>query len=153
MKKQFRLTQSGIDELNVEVKTLIAERSEVAERIKTAREFGDLSENAEYSSARQDQDRAESRIAEIENILQNVEVIKAPKGDSKVSLGSNVSLKSADGKTKQFQVVGTVEADPLNGKISDESPIGKLLIGKKVGEEVEINTPAETVSYTITAIG
>lgn len=152
MKKQFRLTQTGIEELKAEVKALIADRSEVAERIKTAREFGDLSENAEYSSARQDQDRAESRIAEIEKILQNVEVIKAPKGDSKVALGSNVSLKSATGSTKQFQVVGTVEADPLNGKISDESPIGKLLIGKKVGEEVEIKTPTEAISYTITSI-
>ncbi len=152
MKKQFKLTQTGITELEIELKALIADRSAIADRIKTAREFGDLSENAEYSSARQDQDRAESRIAEIEKILQNVEVIKAPKGDSKVALGSNVSLKSPDGKTKQFQVVGTVEADPLNGKISDESPIGKQLIGKKVGEEVEIKTPAETVSYTIVSI-
>lgn len=152
MKKQFRLTQKGISELEVEVKALIGNRSEIADRIKTAREFGDLSENAEYSSARQDQDRAESRIAEIENILQNVEVIKAPKGDSKAALGSTVSLKSDDGKTKQFQVVGTVEADPLNGKISDESPIGKSLLGKKVGEKVEIKTPSETVCYTITDI-
>lgn len=152
MKKQFKLTQSGIDELKAEVAALIADRSEIADRIKTAREFGDLSENAEYSSARQDQDRAESRISEIENILQNVEVIKAPKGDSKVQLGSTVSLKSANGKAKQFQVVGTVEADPLNGKISDESPIGKALIGKKVGDEVEIKTPAETASYKITDI-
>ena len=152
MKKQFRLTQKGITELDSELKVLVANRSEIADRIKTAREFGDLSENAEYSSARQDQDRAESRIAEIENILQNVEVIKAPKGDSKVSLGSTVSLKSDDGKEKQFQVVGTVEADPLNGKISDESPIGKSLLSKKVGEKVEIKTPSETVFYTVTDI-
>ncbi len=152
MKKQFRLTQSGIDELQAEIKTLIGERSEVADRIKTAREFGDLSENAEYSSARQEQDRAESRIAEIENILQNVEVISHTNGGSKVSLGSNVSLKSSDGKTKQFQVVGTVEADPLNGKISDESPIGKALLGKKEGDTVEIKTPVDTTSYTVAAI-
>ena len=152
MKKQFRLTQKGISELEIELKALIGDRSEIADRIKTAREFGDLSENAEYSSARQDQDRAESRIAEIENILQNVEVIKAPKGDSKVSLGSVVSLKSADGKNKQFQVVGTVEADPLNGKISDESPMGKALLGKKLGESVEIKTPADTTTYEITDI-
>lgn len=152
MKKQFKLTQSGIDELKAELAQLISERSEVAERIKTAREFGDLSENAEYSSARQDQDRAESRISEIENILQNVEVIKAPKGDAKVQLGSTVSLKSDDGKTKQFQVVGTVEADPLNGKISDESPIGQALLGKKSGESVEIKTPVDTTNYKIVDI-
>ena len=152
MKKQFKLTQAGIDELKAELATLISERSEVAERIKTAREFGDLAENAEYSSARQEQEKAENRIGEIENILQNVAVITQPKGDSKVQLGSTVKLKSDDGKTKQFQVVGTVEADPLNGKISDESPIGMALLGKKSGEDVEIKTPAETTSYKIVEI-
>ncbi|NBU33364.1 transcription elongation factor GreA [bacterium] len=152
MKKQFKLTQSGIDELKAEVALLISQRSEVAERIKTAREFGDLAENAEYSSARQEQEKAENRIGEIENILANVELIKAPRGDAKVQLGSTVALKSDDGKTKQFQVVGTVEADPLNGKISDESPIGQALLGKKSGESVEIKTPADTTTYKITDI-
>lgn len=152
MKKQFYLTKEGITELETEVKGLIEQRGPIAERIKTAREFGDLSENAEYSSARQEQERVEGRIAEIENILQNVEVIKKPKGDSKVQLGSSVKLKGTDGKTKEFQVVGTVEADPLNGKISDESPIGQALLGKKEGEEVEIQTPAETATYKIADI-
>jgi len=151
MKKQFYLTQEGIDELKAELGGLTAQRGPIAERIKTAREFGDLSENAEYSSARQEQERVEGRIAEIENILQNVEVIKKPKGDSKVQLGSKVTLK--DGDTKTFQVVGTVEADPLNGKISDESPIGKALLGKKVGDEVEIKTAADSHhSYKIVEI-
>ncbi len=149
MKKQFRLTQAGIDELKAELDVLVQDRSAVAQRIKDAREFGDLAENAEYSAARQEQEKAENRIAEIENILLNVEVIKAPKGDSKVQLGSSVTLKSDDGKSKKFQVVGTVEADPLNGKISDESPIGMALLGKKLGEDVEIKTPAETASYKI----
>jgi transcription elongation factor GreA len=157
MKKQFHLTATGVQELKGEVAQLIASRSEIADRIKTAREFGDLSENAEYSAARQDQERNESRIAEIQHILANVEVIKAPskaKGDAKVVLGASVQLKSKDGKvTKQFQVVGTVEADPLNGKISDESPIGRALLGKKVGDDVEIKTPAETVTYNIVEIG
>jgi len=151
MKKQFYLTKEGVAELEAEVAGLIAQRGPIAERIKTAREFGDLSENAEYSSARQEQERVESRIAEIENILQNVEIIKKPKGDSKVQLGSTVKLDS-NGKSKQFQVVGTVEADPLNGKISDESPIGKALLGKKEGDEVEIKTPAETAFYKIADI-
>lgn len=152
MKKQFYLTKEGIKELETELKELIEQRGPIAERIKTAREFGDLSENAEYSSARQEQERVESRIAEIENILQNVEVIKKPNGDSKVQLGSTVKLKDEAGKTKEFQVVGTVEADPMNGKISDESPIGQALLGKKEGEAVEIKTPAETATYKIADI-
>ncbi len=152
MKKLFRLTKEGIEELNKELVALIAERGPIAERIKTAREFGDLSENAEYSSARQEAEQTEGRISEIEHILLNVEVIKKPKGDSKIQLGSSVKLKSADGKTKEFQVVGTVEADPLNGKISDESPIGQALIGKKENEEVEIKTPIETAIYKIVDI-
>jgi transcription elongation factor GreA len=151
MKKQFYLTKEGVDELKAELLELVAQRGPIAERIKTAREFGDLSENAEYSSARQEQERTESRIAEIENILQNVEIIKKPKDGNKVRLGSKVVLKN-NGKTKEFQVVGTVEADPLNGKISDESPIGQALMGKKEGEEVEIKTPAENSTFKITAI-
>ena len=150
MNKKFNLTQTGIDELTKELEALIAERGPVAEKIKTAREFGDLAENAEYQTARQEQEKLEARISEIEHILQNVAVIKKPKGDSKVQLGSTVTLKN--GNTKTFQVVGTVEADPLNGKISDESPIGQALLGKKLGDEVEIKTPAETTVYKITEI-
>lgn len=152
MKKQFHLTQEGVDELKAELDELIGLRSEIADRIKTAREFGDLSENMEYSAARQDQERNEARIAEIEHILANVQIITAPKSDGKVVLGSTVVLKAKDGKTKEFQVVGTVEADPLNGKISDESPIGQALLGKKEGEEVEIKTPADTTTYIIADI-
>lgn len=153
MKKQFHLTQAGVDELKAELTELIGLRSEIADRIKTAREFGDLSENMEYSAARQDQERNEARISEIEHILANVQVITAPKSDGKVVLGSTVTLKSTtSGKTKEFQVVGTVEADPLNGKISDESPIGQALMGKKEGQDVEIKTPTETTTYTITDI-
>ena len=153
MKKLFRLTKEGVAELQAELKALTAVRGAIADRIKTAREFGDLSENAEYQSARQEQDKNEGRIGEIEHILQSVEIIKAPKGDSKVQLGSKVKLKSANGNTKDFQVVGTVEADPLNGKISDESPIGQALLGKKLGDDVEIKTPAETATYKVTSIG
>lgn len=152
MKKQFHLTQQGVDELKKELAELIALRSEIANRIKTAREFGDLSENMEYSAARQDQERNEARITEIEHILSNVQIITAPKSDGKVVLGSTVKLKSDAGKQKEFQVVGTVEADPLSGKISDESPIGVALMGKKTGDKIEIKLPAETISYTIVAI-
>ena len=151
MKKHFRLTQDGIDELKAEVKALKAKRVDIADAIRTAREQGDLSENAEYQSAKSDQERDEGRIAEIEHILLNSEVIKKPKAGGKVQLGSTVDL-SHGSKTKQFQVVGTVEADPLEGKISDESPIGKALLGKEVGEKVDIVTPNETISYKVTEI-
>lgn len=150
-KKYYRLTQDGIDELQKELDGLVAERPTIADNIKTAREFGDLAENAEYQSARQDQEKTEGRISEIEAILATAQVITAPKGGAtQVVLGSTVKLKN--GVTKEFQVVGTVEADPLNGKISDESPIGQALLGKKVGDEVEIKTPAETTRYKIVSI-
>ncbi|HKR82153.1 MAG TPA: transcription elongation factor GreA [Candidatus Saccharimonadales bacterium] len=153
MKKLFHLTQEGVKELRGELDELTKLRAEIADRIKTAREFGDLAENMEYSAARQDQERNEARIAEIEHILANVQVITAPKKDDKVVLGSSVKLESGAGKTKEFQVVGTVEADPLNGKISDESPIGQALLGKKQGDTVQIHTPAETTTYKIVEIG
>ena len=150
--KAYRLTKDGIAELQTELAQLTSARSDIADKIKTAREFGDLAENAEYQTARQEQEKNESRIAEVEHILANVEEIKKPKGDSKVQLGSTVLLKSKNGKAKEFQVVGTVEADPLEGKISDESPIGQALLGKKEGEDVEIKTPAEISTYTIVDI-
>lgn len=150
--KRFQLTKEGAQELKEELSKLLAERSLIAERIKIAREFGDLSENAEYQSARQEQDKNEARISEIEHILQNLVIIESPRSGGKVQLGSMVKLKGNSNKFKEFQVVGTVEANPLDGKISDESPIGKALLGKAVGEEVEIKTPIETSTYTITEI-
>lgn len=153
MKKQYNLTQSGVDELKAEHVELTKLRSEIAEAIKTARELGDLAENAEYQTARAEQEKNDARLSEIEYILANSAVIKAPKtGNKKVVLGSKVSLKSKTGKAKEFQVVGTVEADPLEGKISDASPIGQALLGKKEGDEVEIKTPADTTTYVVTAI-
>lgn len=152
MKKLYRLTKEGVDELQTELTKLKSERSVITERIKSARELGDLSENFEYSSARQEQEKNENRIAELETIIQNVEIIKKPRVDGKVMLGSKVSLKGNGGKNKEFKVVGTVEADPLAGKISDESPIGRALMGKKLGDEVEIVTPAATNTYKIDAI-
>jgi transcription elongation factor GreA len=152
MKKQFHLTEEGVAELKTELDTLVARRGEVAEAIRVAREQGDLSENAEYQAAKQDQERSEQRISELEHILKNASVIKKPKSGDKVGQGSTVKLKSESGKEKTFTIVGTVEADPLNGKISDESPIGKALLGKKTGEEVEIVTPADTTSYTVVSI-
>jgi transcription elongation factor GreA len=151
MKKQFRLTQEGVDELKQEHAELVSQRAEIAERIKQARELGDLSENAEYQSAREEQDRLETRISEVEQIVGNVQIIKIPKNHSSVTLGSTVNLKADSGKTQKFQVVGTMEADPLNGKISDESPLGEQLMGKKVGDSVLVkNSPP--INYKITSI-
>lgn len=150
MKKQFYLTKEGVAELEEELQTLVAQRGPIAERIKTAREFGDLAENAEYQTARQEQEKVENRVSEIEHILQNVEVIKKPKGGDTVQLGSTVTLKN--GSTKTFQVVGTMEADPLEGKISDESPLGMAVLGKKVGDEVEIKATTDTAVYKIVEI-
>lgn len=152
MKKQYHLTAEGMGELKRELEILISARAEIAEAIASARSQGDLAENAEYHAAKEEQARNETRIEEIEHILINSEEIKVPKSDSKVRLGSKVVLKSEDGKTKEFQVVGTVEADPLNGKISDESPIGTALMGRKEGETVEIQTPVDTTSYKVVDI-
>ena len=148
MKKTYRLTQEGVDELKSEHDGLVAQRPHVADRIKYARELGDLSENAEYQTAREEQDRLETRISELEHVLQNSQVIKKPKNDGQVRLGSSVKLKDG-GKPLDYQVVGTMEADPLHGKISDESPIGKALLGKKVGDKVEIKTPAGAHTFKI----
>lgn len=151
MKKVYRLTQTGVDELKAELKALVGQRVHVAERIKQARELGDLSENAEYQTAREEQDRLETRISELEHVLQNSEIIKKPKNNGQVRLGSLVSLRNS-GKPLHFQIVGTMEADPGNGKISDESPIGKALMGKKVGDKAELKTPAGTHVYKIVEI-
>lgn len=151
MKKLYRVTAQGVDDLRNELEELVANRGAVAERIKTAREFGDLSENAEYSAARQEQEKSESRIAEIENILENHEIIAEPKKGDSIQIGNTVELKNTDG-TRTFTIVGSVEANPTEGKISDESPIGMALLGKKLGEDVEIVTPAKSATFKIAKI-
>lgn len=152
MNKKFRLTNEGIGGLKSELAKLTDKRSDVAEAIRVAREQGDLGENAEYQTARFEQERVEARIVEIEHILLNTSVIAKPKSGGKVQLGSLVLLKGVGGKSKEFRVVGTVEADPLNGKISDESPIGQALIGNKVGDKVVISTASESAEYKISSI-
>lgn len=146
MKKKFQITADGKAELEKELLELKEQRSEIAEKIAAARDYGDLSENAEYDAAREEQGIVESRVAEIEDILQNFELIKPKKGGS-VHVGSTVELKN--GKSMTYQVVGSVEADPLEGKISNESPIGSALMGKKAGDKVTIETPKGSVTYTI----
>lgn len=152
MKKVFHLTKQGVAELEAEKAALLIKRAETAEAIKNAREMGDLSENAEYQSARQEQERNDARLEEVEYILANVELIKANSRSRQVGLGSTVTLRGEKGKELVLQVVGTIEADPIAQKISDESPIGKALLGKKEGDTVDIVTPTETHSYTVKSI-
>lgn len=152
MKKQFQLTIHGKRELEEELEQLIDSRGAIADRIAEARSFGDLSENAEYAAAREEQSRTESRIAEIEKILASVEIIKADKTDDVVGLGETVVLKSGR-TTTEYTIVGAVEADPMNGKISNESPLGKQLLGKKIGDKVSIDTPKGKTTYEILKIG
>lgn len=151
MKKLYQITDEGKNELEAELEELKSRRGGIADKIAEARDFGDLSENAEYDSAREEQGLVESRIAEIEDILLNAELIKASKS-SKVGLGSKVELKTGK-KTVTYTVVGPVEADPLEGKISNESPIGVALMGKKVGDKVTITTPKGDINYEIVKIG
>lgn len=151
MKKQYQITREGRGELMAELKELKASRGAIAEKIANARELGDLTENADYDAAREQQGQAETRIREIEDILLNAEIIK-PKKSSKVVVGSKVGLKT-NGKTFSYLLVGPVEADPMDGKISNESPIGRALLGKKAGETIEIKTPKGKTRYSIEKIG
>ena len=136
IKKAISLTAEGKKELEAELDKLIKSRPEIAEKIATARAFGDLSENEEYSSARNEQKMAENRILEIQDILKNAKVIRGGKR-TKADLGATVELKLGDRKVT-YTLVGPTEANPLEGKISNESPIGKALLGRKAGEDFEL---------------
>jgi transcription elongation factor GreA len=151
MKKQFQITAEGKKELELELEELKSRRGEVADKIAEARDFGDLSENAEYDAAREEQGLLETRIAEIEEIVNNADIIKAGKRTT-IGLGSKVELKTG-AKKVTYTVVGPVEADPLEGRISNESPIGMALYGKKVDDKVTITTPKGDISYTIVSVG
>lgn len=136
MAKTVNITAAGRKDLEKELEELKARRPEIAEKIATARSYGDLSENEDYSAARGEQKVIEGRILEIEDILLHAKIIRSGKRE-KVAMGSTVTLKSG-GKTNTYTLVGAVEANPLEGKISNESPIGKAIFGKKVGEEVKL---------------
>jgi len=133
MKKTVELTKEGKAELEKELKSRIQEREAIIEKIATARAFGDLSENEDYSAARAEQKMNERRIGEIEGILKSAKII-ANRGHEKVGLGAKVTV-NLGGKKYTYSIVGPVEANPLEGKISNESPIGKAMFGRKAGEE------------------
>ena len=137
IKKSVSLTSEGKKELEKELAELIKERPAITERIAVARAFGDLSENEEYSSARNEQKVAESRILEIQEILKSAKIIRGGK-NGKISLGANIEIDMG-GRKLEYTLVGPTEANPLEGKISNESPIGKALMGLKSGESFEFN--------------
>lgn len=147
MKKTYHLTDEGKKELELELAELKTQRGVIAEKIANARDYGDLSENAEYDAAREEQAQVESRVSEIEDILQNSDIIVPGKSNGMIQVGSTVDL--SNGKNVTYQIVGPVEADPLEGKISNESPIGSALIGKKVGDKVTITTPKGETTYEV----
>jgi len=143
------LTPEGLKKLKDELEMRKTEmRQEIAAIIKEAKEQGDLSENAEYSEAKRQQAENERRIMELENIIRTSQVASFDKGIQTVQMGSRVKVKF-NGEEQSFEIVGSNEADPLSGKISNESPIGKALLGKKVGDKVKVETPGGEREYRI----
>lgn len=152
MAKEFKLSAARLEELKEELTYLKTVREkEVADQIKEARSFGDLSENSEYDEAKNEQGKLYSRIAELENILANCTVISEEENDTDtVRIGSKITVEDvAMGFEETYQVVGSQEADPMNGRISEESPFGKALLGKAVGEIVIVEAPAGNIEYKV----
>jgi len=155
MHKEIALTVEGQAKLEEELHHLeTTRRREVGERIKEAKEFGDISENSEYDDAKNEQAWVESRIIEINQILAHATIISSPKKNDKVSLGSKVELKMAgSGDVHKYQIVGSAEADPGNDKISNESPVGQAIIGKRKGDSVTVTVPSgKVLEYTVLSI-
>ncbi len=155
MAKQYKFTEEGFKKLQDELDYLKnTARTEIAEKIKEARSFGDLSENSEYDEAKNEQARIESRISELENMLKNAVILdEDADAGKKVRLGSKVRVLDVElGVEDEFTIVGSAEADPMNGAISDESPVGKAMLDAKVGKTVIAETPAGELKYKIVAI-
>lgn len=153
MEKDYILTEEGKAKLEEELHYLETEkRAEIGERIKVAREFGDISENSEYDDAKNEQAMMENRIAEITRILGEATVVTAPKRSTKVNIGSTVTVDMG-GSERAFTIVGAAEADSAAGKISNESPVGSALLGHKKGETVEATGPTgRVITMTIVKI-
>jgi transcription elongation factor GreA len=153
--KEVILTQGGLEKLEKELEHLKSiKRREVAERIKTAISFGDISENSEYEDAKNEQAFIEGRIITLEKMLRNVRLIDDSEVDSEtVGIGSTVLLKDIEyDEDFHYTIVGSAEADPANNKISNESPVGKAILGKKISDIVEVTVPAGALKYQIVKI-
>jgi transcription elongation factor GreA len=152
MSKKYLLTKEGLEKLNEELKVLVNDkRKEVIERIREAAAHGDLSENADYAQAREEQSFIEGRILEIEDIIKNAEIITTNSHGSTVNIGSTVMVK-AGGTEKKYTIVGSNEANPKEGKISNESLVGKALLGRKAREKFKVGTPSGDMEYEIVSI-
>ena len=146
--KDIYITKEGLEKLKTEHEALVNnKRPGVANRIKAAREMGDISENAEYDAARQEQAFVEGRINELEEILKNAKVSDVKKS-GEVYVGAKVTVR-IDGDEEVFHIVGAPEADPLQRKISHESPLGSQLLGKKIGDKIDVEAPMGRLTYTI----
>jgi transcription elongation factor GreA len=153
--REVLLTAEGLRKLEEELELLRTDRrKEVAERIKVAREFGDLSENAEYEAAKNEQAFVESRILSLETLLRNARIVQDSDVDPRrVNLGTTVTLRDLDsGELEEYTIVGSSEADPLNNRISYECPVGKSVFGQGAGSTVEVRLPNGTVRYEIVAL-
>nr|WP_317359946.1 transcription elongation factor GreA [uncultured Tyzzerella sp.] len=152
--KKIILTHEGLENLEQELQELkVVRRKDVAAKIKEARGQGDLSENAEYDAAKEEQAEIEARIITIENMLRNAEVIDSGNVTDTVSIGNTIKLFDSEFQEEiEYTLVGSAEADPFNGKISNESPIGAAIIGHKVGDTVEVDTPDGIISLKILEI-
>ncbi len=155
MTKQVLLTDEGLKNLEAELDELkTVKRKEIAEKIKVALSFGDLSENSEYDEAKNEQAIVEARIASIENTLKNVKVINEDELSTEIiHVGSKVKVRDVGfDDVCDYKIVGSSEADPVNGRISDESPVGKALVGHRVGDVVEVETPVGVTSFEVLEI-
>lgn len=152
--KEFRMSQERYDELKHELEYSKTTRAdEIAELIKEARGFGDLSENSEYDEAKTEQGKLYSKIAELRNIVENAEIIETAENTKQVGLGSCVRVMDVElGEEEEYQIVGSQEANPMQGRISDDSPFGRGLLGHSVGEVVTVEAPAGTLSFKILSI-
>ena len=154
MAKEYKMSQARYDELQKELNYLKTTRSdEVAEQIKEALGFGDLSENSEYDEAKNEQGKLYSHIAEVEEILQHAVIVDESSSTDEVSIGCKVTVAGADGKTlPPYSIMGSQESDPMHGVISEESPFGKALIGAREGDTVTVEAPSGNISYTVLKI-
>ena len=151
MAKEFKLSQSHLKALEDELNYLHTTREkEVAEMIKEARSFGDLSENSEYDEAKNEQAKLYARIAELENILAHAIVIEEHEDENTIGMGTRVTVRDLDmNEEEEYEIVGSQEADPLSGRVSDDSPFGRAVIGHRVGDQVTVEAPMGQIHYEI----
>ena len=153
MPEKIYLTKESLEKTKKQLEELkTIKRREIAERIQTAKDLGDLSENAEYAAAKEDQSFNESKILELENTLNNAVIIENKRQKNVVSIGSRVKVKINNNQEQEYVIVGDNDIDPFNGKISHRSPLGQAFLGKKVGDSSEVKVPKGIMKFEIVSI-